>query len=234
MSKVTKFESEKQLIDYLASYISSNINNSKHFNLAISGGSTPLKLFKQMSNENSINYSKTTILQVDERYTPAIDKLSNQFQAIECFGSEGFEEVFEEFDVKLSYEDCIRIYNQKISNLNKTPNSNLFNLTLLGFGLDGHFASIFPKTPNDKNWEMQFETNQYVIGTTASEIYPIPKRMTLTPKAIQSSDKIIAVLIGQNKKSILEEFQNGILEQQKFPANYWRDKNNFEILAFVD
>jgi 6-phosphogluconolactonase len=234
MSKVTKFESEKQLLDYLANYISSNINNSKHFNLAISGGSTPLKLFRQMSNENSIDYSKTTILQVDERYTNATDNLSNQFQANQCFADSRFNEVFHKFNVSISYEECISNYNKLISKLPTTLSSNLFNLTLLGFGLDGHFASIFPKTEIEIGWEQSFDSSEFVIGTIASEIYPVPKRLTLTPKSIESSNKIIAVLIGRDKKPILEEFQNGILTKQKFPANYWRDKENVEILAFVD
>jgi 6-phosphogluconolactonase/glucosamine-6-phosphate isomerase/deaminase len=56
-------------------------------------------------------------------------------------------------------------------------------------------------------------------------------RITLTPNYINKAKKIFVMLIGQDKKAILEEFLGGKLTVEKFPAKFWLDNEKVEILT---
>ena len=265
---ITHFDTPLQVIEYISNYITTiqdqllyqrqnqtsnqiqqgsqtiqdNIetNLNTKFNLAISGGKTPLEMFRYWFLHNTISYTKSIIYQIDERYLQKnnknYQKYANQFAFKTAF--EGGQNLknntqnwFVPINLDLSYEEAVADYNLKIAKLN--THSNKLNLALLGLGTDGHFASIFPNM--DKQFFEDATTNSfatnYVIRTTANDLYPVSQRISLTPQAIAKAQKIMIILVGQDKKAVLNELQNGKLTIVEFPAKYWLNKENVEILC---
>ena len=220
------FQNKTKLLEHLIDTIKmqqdAHIKDRTPFNLFVSGGNTPILLFQELNKQKILDFGVTKIYQVDERYTSKIDKntnLSNQFVIKQCFQNNiNFANNFRCFNLEKNYQDSTADYDSQISNIKPS-------LTLLGFGIDGHFASVFP------NNEGIFESTKSVVGTKASDIYPIKDRMTITPKKILESEKIITVLIGIDKKATFNEFMFGQKNYSEFPAKYFLNRVNFDILT---
>jgi 6-phosphogluconolactonase len=223
--KITNFKSIQDLISYASSQISLlNLQKDK-INIAISGGKTPFAMFEYWKRNNTLDYSKTKIWQVDERYVESDSELSNAGQTLRLFDDNDFKDNFEKINTDLAYGECIADYDQRLTEA--FGNDNKLDIVFLGFGTDGHFASIFPGD-NTKFGE------QLAIGTLAIEPYPVEKRITMTPECINQADKIIVVLVGADKQSVLNEFLHGTLANSQFPCKIWKDHPKLEVLVCLN
>ncbi len=220
---VTDFPTKEELLEYSKSKILDIIipNQTKYrsTSLFMSGGSS-VALYNKIAEEKSIQHKFVELFQVDERFIPKDDKDSNQKQLLEIF--ENYPQDNKNF-VKTDYliENCIKDYQSQLSEINQP------DIMILGFGLDGHFASIFP----DENIKKNLESKEKVIHTQSMSGYPVLDRITLTPNYISKAKKIFVLLAGKDKKPILEEFLGGDLSVEKFPAKFFLDKDNVEILT---
>ena len=220
--KITNFSTIQDLISYASSQLDLLNLQKENLNIAISGGKTPFILFDYWKQNNTIDYSKTKIWQVDERYVEENSELSNGGQILRLFDDNNFKDNFERINTDLPYGECIEDYDRR---LNESFNKeNQLDIVYLGFGTDGHFASLFPRD-NTKFGE------QLAIGTLAIEPYPVEKRITITPLCINLSNKIIAILTGADKQRVLNEFLNGKLLNSQFPCKIWKDHPKLEILT---
>ena len=111
------------------------INKSGTASLVVSGGSSPIKIFKDLS-QIELPWSKVQITLVDDRLVEPQSENSNQRLLYEHFlKNKAKKSKF----FPLS-EDLISYKKFKIP----------FDVTLLGMGEDGHFASLFPNMIGDK------------------------------------------------------------------------------------
>ena len=85
-----------------------------------------------------------------------------------------------------------------------------FNLIILGLGEDGHTASIFPD-------QMQV-LDSYKICEVTIHPQTSQKRITLTGKAINNSERIVFLITGIGKEEIVKK----VIEERKkiFPAEF--------------
>jgi 6-phosphogluconolactonase len=220
--KIINFKTTLDLIDHVNAIIQ-NLNQSEDtINIAISGGKTPFEMFKIWKNEKVLDFRKTKIWQVDERYIELSSPLSNAGETSRLFNDKKFDELFEKVDTTLPYENCVEDYNSRIMGLMKAGEE--INIAFLGFGTDGHFGSIFPLSDVESGESL-------VVGTSAKEPYPVEQRITMTPNLIGLADKIIVILTGSEKREVLDEMLHGDLSESQFPCKIWKDIDNVEILT---
>ena len=220
---ITDFTTREGLLEYatvkITDIIIPNQTKYKSTSLFMSGGSS-VALYAKIAEEKLIQPKFLELFQVDERFVSKDDKDSNQKQLFEIF--QKYPSDNKNF-VKTEYllENCVKDYQSQLSEINQP------DVMILGLGLDGHFASIFP----NESIKVNLESKEKVIHTQSMSGYPVLDRITLTPNYISKAKKIFVILIGKEKKVILEEFLGGQLCANQFPAKYILDKDNIEILT---
>lgn len=200
-----------------------SIQDHDFFAVALSGGSTPKKIFQKLSTlENALDWTKVYLFWSDERAVLPTDPESNYQMAM----NEGFlsnlpipkHQIF-----RMVAEENIAInaaaYEEII--LNKLG-SRPFDLVMLGMGEDGHTASLFPHT------EALKIKNQLV----AANYVPQKKcwRMTLTYECINSARHICILALGASKADILEKVLLGALKSEEYPIQLVGTETNPALL----
>ncbi len=182
-----------QIFKNEADFISSALAFLPHSkaNIAISGGKTPKAFYEAIPNSDLFEF-----YQLDERYVPKTDPDSN-YQIQKYFKH------LHQFDTSLPIEESLKKYSEEIKDVT-------FDLVILGIGLDGHIASLFPNSPD-------LHTNQLTAHTTTDH-FQVRDRLTITLPKILAAKKILILL--KNKTTILEELKNPTKSPDEFPAHY--------------
>jgi len=208
------YKTSNELSENLSDYI---INHFilKHKNIAISGGSTPIELFKSLSQK--LGKSKridANFYWIDERCVPPNSEESNFKSANEYLfkkiniNHDNINRIIGENDPKAEVK---RYFNLLTKNLDSKNNLPSLDLSILGIGDDGHTASIFP---------YQFEEfkniNECLIAT-----HPLSKqkRVSLSRNLINNSKEIIFHVTGNGKTTVVDEIINKIGNHKSYPAS---------------
>jgi len=186
------------------------------FSFVLTGGKSPIKLYKRLAKNNKIPWKKIDFFIGDERYVKENSKNSNiklckkyLLNKLKITKKQIFKIPTESKSLKkdtLKYEKKIRKYffKKKIS----------FDLILLGVGNDGHIASLFKKNINLKNTK--------IVDYVKKENLP---RITLTINSINKSKYIFLWAPNREKFYIVKKILTD--KNLKYPASYLRKKNTF-------
>ena len=194
---------------------------SKNKNIAISGGSTPIGLFKSILNTIEKNFEvKSNIFWVDERCVSPTSKESNFGEANRKFFSKLNIDINKIYRIKGENDpereaiDYSKILNSKVETKN---NIISLDLCLLGIGGDGHTASIFP-------YELKklIKINTCVVGTNPESGQ---KRVSLSINQINNSKEIIIQACGKGKKIVIDNILSQKNNYLDYPATYIKPKN---------
>ena len=191
------------------------VKNQREFSVVISGGSTAPVLYGKLAEpqwQNCIPWSYIHIFFADERCVPPNNRESNYKNIYDKLlryipiPDENIHRIKGEEDPK---KEALR-YAKEIQYHLNIKKTKLFDWVLLGIGEDGHTASLFPG--QDTLYSTKFcETTRH--PDTAQ------LRITMTPKAINSSARITYHTIGGKKSEIVSKLTTHHSSKQNYPIS---------------
>ena len=155
------------------------------FSFVLTGGKSPIKLYKRLAKNKKIPWKKIDFFIGDERYVKENSKYSNIWMCKKYLLNKITildRQIYKISTNQNSLKKDIQNYEKRIKRyfLNKKV---AFDLTLLGIGQDGHIASLFKNNINKKiNKNVSFVKRKDFL------------RITLTLKCINNSKSVFCGL----------------------------------------
>lgn len=190
------------------------LSSSEKKNIALSGGSTPIPVYKRIGELlNSLPESKTKGIRfflVDERDVSIESMRSNSAMIINTIG-QNFVVPFD--PTKQSPESYYRKMCQE------TNATCTFDLVVLGCGADGHTASLFPNTLLLNEKSSSFMRNELPSGE---------RRYSMTFSLINSAKKrVVFVNDNAEKKKF---FNIALLKARSYPIHHVLSFPNTKVI----
>ena len=207
---IKQFESRDELFQTVALDIELHLRNSlaQHgaASFIIPGGTTPGPAFQSLSNA-SLDWENITIAQSDERWLDCSHQQSNQklTQTTLLINHASKANYVAMKNSSTSAKDGLSQCNKDYQSM-PSP----FSVTVLGMGLDGHFASLFPGSDHIKAG-LDSENSNLCIdidATGCSVAGDYTERMSLTLTGILNSRIIILLITGQEKLKLIQSKLN--------------------------
>ncbi len=230
---INKFEDKQSVFKAIAEKIQNVLQQELAENSVASfivpGGTTPAPAFELLS-KSDLDWSKITIAQSDERWLDASHEQSNE---------------------RLTRENLL-INNAKLANYVSMKNeansieqgesicnrdyqkiANPFTVCMVGMGLDGHIASLFPGSNNIET-ALKLNSKDLCIAIDATGC-PVagdyPKRMSLRLSSILNSKIILLLVTGKEKLELIED-QIGKEPQTHSPVSYILNQSTTPVEIF--
>lgn len=190
------------------------------FSVALSGGSTPKKLYELLANESElyrsqIEWQKVHFFFGDERHVPPDHADSNYKMANQAMFARVSELPLENVHRVLSENeaaDAATLYEQKLREFfpSETVEFPRFDLVLLGLGADGHTASLFPES------EALAEQTRFFIENFVQKFSAY--RLTLTFPMINNARNVLFLIGGGEKALVVREILKPESNKVSYPA----------------
>ena len=152
--------------------------------LLVCGGSSPLKIFEEL-NQIELDWKNITISLIDDRIVSSAHPDSNEL-LVEKYLLKGFAS-----DAK--FISLNNNYNLLIEDVKE------FDVAIIGMGPDGHFASLFPDSP-ELDEGLTSSAGAISVSTPSSDY----SRISATLNTITESDLIVLLIFGEAKRKIAE------------------------------
>jgi 6-phosphogluconolactonase len=179
-----------------------SIHKHGRFVVALSGGSTPRGLFRTLSSgayHPNLHWEDVYFFFVDERNVPPDSDESNfrmanenLFKPLDIRSESIFRWETEKGDPAKVAVD----YSQKLIEF-FSPSRPVFDLVLLGMGVDGHTASLFPQTEALDNFR------DLTIDNFVPKLNAV--RLTMTYPLINAGSNLVFLVAGSDKAPMVAE-----------------------------
>lgn len=170
------------------------------FAVALSGGSTPMHLYRELAGCAELPWDRTHVFLVDERFVPA-DHPDSNYRMVKTTLLDDVSipagnvhpipvEAGSAEAAALEYEEDLKRH--FLLEDGQCPG---FDLILLGIGEDGHTASLFPGTASlDEN-------ERLAIAVRSEDVQQA--RVTITFPVINNAENVILLAVGKNKAEVV-------------------------------
>ena len=191
-----------QLAQQIAQALRSAITARGQATLAVSGGKSPIAMFERL-REQALDWSKVTVLLVDERCVPHSHADSNTALVREYLlqgpaAAASFATLFDTVPADLNdaaLHDLVAVANQRLRAI-----AFPLDVVVLGMGEDGHTASLFPAAPGLAQALASAGPMAGVRPATAPHA-----RLTLTLPVLLAARHLHLSLAGAVKRQVFEE-----------------------------
>jgi 6-phosphogluconolactonase len=215
------FESARHAIDRRGS-----------FRVAMSGGSTPRRMYRVMAaspERDELDWSNVDVFWGDERFVPH-DHGDSNFRV--CY-----EELLRVLPIpreryhpvptQLDPDAAAARYEQLLRDVFELGPEDVpeFDLMLLGIGDDGHTASLFPGT------DALQERERLVVANYVPQQESM--RITVTIPVITSARRIAVLVTGSNKAEAVERALEGKYNLDETPSQILREARG-EVIWLLD
>ena len=187
-----------------------SIESNGRFDVALSGGSTPEKLYRVLAGSPRMEpfWSKVHLWFGDERCVPPESENSNYFMVKKALVDRIKDAKIHRMAGELEPNLAAQNYSEQMETLSSENNTPQFDLVMLGVGEDGHIASLFPESDN------YLERKAWV---SAADIAAVSMwRISITLPVIQAAKQIMVLATGPGKKEIIAKINSG--KGSKLPA----------------
>jgi 6-phosphogluconolactonase len=175
------------------------------FTFVLAGGSTPRETYMRLAAPplvDRVPWDRTFIFFGDERCVPPDHAESNYRMASEALLSKvgiPANQVYRMRGEADDPEEAAAEYARTLATVFGTRRGGLprFDLVLLGLGLDGHAASLFPGSPASR------EIFRTVVAVHAAAAQ-IPQRLTLTIPTLNAAARVIFLISGAEKAKVVK------------------------------
>lgn len=197
---------------YFVKLCNENIAKKGLFTVALSGGSTPNRLYEILSLttfSRNINWKKTLLFWGDERFVPHTHGQSNYKMTKEALLDRVKIPGKNIFPIPTQGQPQICAQQYEATIKNALGRSHSFDLTLLGMGDDGHTASLFPGTGI-------LQEHKKLI----KEVWLKDKqtwRISFTYPLINKSKEIMYLIAGDNKAPVIKKIFSGRALKTSYP-----------------
>ncbi len=223
MAVVTYSDSEKLIHAAAQSIVrvaNEAIASRGRFTFALSGGSTPRKLYGLLASDpyrDQINWSLVEIFWSDERCVPADDAESNYHLAQEVMLSKLALPAHQIHRMPADEADrdaASQAYGLEMQRVFATNGVPDFDLLQLGMGPEGHTASLFPHQAS------LMERERLVMPVTVPK--PPPLRLTFTPRLLNAAHHVLFLVTGADKADAIQAVLEHPYQPEEYPAQIVR------------
>ena len=172
-------QGDAAIADWLASQLRERMDQSDGpVTITVPGGSTPFPIMDQLLGHD-LDWTRLVVWPGDDRIVSEDHAASNTGKLRKLFEPAGAEVV----------------------TLNEMETVPPFALAWLGMGADGHIASLFPNT------DPKVDDARPVVRLTPDPLPPEAPfdRISLTMPSLLASDRLVFVLRGAEKRSVLDQ-----------------------------
>jgi len=202
------------LANHLADWLlAAALRTPKRFAVALSGGSTPRRLYELLASppyRETFPWTRTHWFWGDERFVPHDSPESNYRMVREAMLAHAPVPPTNIHPVPtegLTPDEAALAYEQELKGFYGAPTLKadrpLFDITFLGLGPEGHIASLFPGNA------ILRERTRWVGAVIGAKPEP---RITLTYPALESSREVAFLVAGSEKRAVVEQLLDGDLQ----------------------
>ncbi|MEM9386866.1 MAG: 6-phosphogluconolactonase [Pseudomonadota bacterium] len=219
----TREEATSALSGVMAVAIERAVGADRRAWLCLSGGSSPVSLFRTLGRQ-TLPWGSVDLTLSDERWVPVDHADSNEALVRRELlqGPGAAARLHGLYREQPAPEDAVDAVNRHFATLDEP-----FDYCLLGMGADGHTASLFPDATNLAALLSEREAAAAVYVPRLSQ-----PRITLSPPRLLASREIGLLLFGDEKLIVLERAMGGddpaelpvrcVLQQARVPVTcYW-------------
>jgi len=179
------------------------IKNKDIFYVAIPGGNTPRHFFELLSDSEQakeLSWNKIHFFWTDERYVPPTSRWSNYKLAADTFLSKVAIDPKNIHRISTEYSDfdlAARCYEKEIRKVFSLREKQMpqFDLIILGMGIEGHTASLFPGS------YAALDSEDLACVVYVDKL----SRITLTYPVLRAARHLLVLVSGENKADILKK-----------------------------
>jgi len=201
---------------YVVRIATEAIATNRRFTIALSGGSTPKKLYGLLAEEpyrSQINWAMVDIFWSDERCVPPESPDSNYLMAQQVLLSKipiPANQIHRMPADQADVDAASYAYTLEMQQTFGTDGVPSFDLLQLGMGPEGHTASLFPHQPS------LHEQQRLVMPVTVPK--PPPPRLTFTPRLLNAATHVLFLATGAEKQDAVKAVLEGDFQPDEYPA----------------
>ena len=226
-------ELSEHIADWMVEYICKILSTKERFSIALTGGSTPKKLYEMLAGDeykNKIDWSRANVFIGDERFVPFEDDRSNAKMIQQTLLDKvavnprhihfmQTENVSAETSAN-EYEEVLQYY------FHKNTDEPTFDIVLLGMGDDAHTLSLFPGHQEAINEQTKWCT---YLWLEQQNMY----RVTLTAPVVNAARCVAFLISGKGKANAFSNILHKKYDPVTYPSQIIRPPKG-ELHFFVD
>jgi 6-phosphogluconolactonase len=198
----------EQAAEWVAETIAGAVSERGHCTIALSGGTTPRAVYTRLARHHTeVPWPAVDVYFGDERCVPPHHPESNFQMADQLLLRQVPIPRAQIHRMHAEWPDdeaAAREYAEIL------PDE--LDVLLLGMGIDGHTASLFPHAPSLD------ERDRRVVAVDSP--VPPPKRLTITPPVISRARRVAVIVAGTEKAPTVERALEGRFDPHALPVQF--------------